>query len=434
MEAFEETGTSILDHPEAQALLDDAVLSPAAVRGCERRLTEFVARYLPLFDRKEQRENAVIVIEGLLSGLERKTCEPIAREHDVHRKPIQSFVGSSTWDDEAIMAELRRHVKEELADPDAVLVIDPSSFVKKGTESCGVKRQWCGRLGKVENCQVGVFLCYAAGGGHAPVDRRLYLPEDWAADADRREKCHVPPEVIFQEKWRIGLMMVDRCRGDLPHGWVSGDDELGRCSAFRAELRQRNERYVLDVPCNTLMRDLEAPRPRRKRAGRGRKRERPFVRVDEWAAEQPAEAWTRVEVRPGTKGPLVVETLTRQVQTRDEEGHVGPEEKLLVTRTANEGQSKLDYSLSNASENLPAEQLVRAHAQRFRIEQMFQEGKGEVGLGHYEVRSWVGWHHHMTLATLALWFLLGERRRVGEKKLSGGDGAADPGNLPAFVA
>jgi hypothetical protein len=182
------------------------------------------------------------------------------------------------------------------------------------------------------------------------------------------------------------------------------------------------------------MRDLEAPRPRRKHAGRGRKRERPFVRVDEWAAEQPADAWTRVEVRPGTKGPLVVETLTRQVQTRDEEGHVGPEEKLLVTRTANEGQPKLDYSLSNASENLPVEQLVRAHAQRFRIEQMFQEGKGEVGLGHYEVRSWVGWHHHMTLAMLALWFLLGERGRMGEKKLSGGDGAADPGNLLAFVA
>jgi SRSO17 transposase len=434
MEAFEETGTSILDHPEAQALLDDAMLTPAAVRGCEHRLTQFVARYLPLFDRKEQRENAVIVIEGLLSGLERKTCEPIAREHDVHRKPIQSFVGSSTWDDEAVMAELRRHVKEELADPDAVLVIDPCSFVKKGTESCGVKRQWCGRLGKVENCQVGVFLCYAARGGHAPVDRRLYLPEDWAADAKRREKCHVPPEVIFQEKWRIGLMMVDRCRGELPHGWVSGDDELGRCSVFRAELRQRNERYVLDVPCNTLMRDLEAPRPRRKQAGRGRKRERPFVRVDEWAAKQPADAWKRVEVRPGTKGPLVVETLTRQVQTRDEEGHVGPEERLLVTRTTSEGQPKLDYSLSNASPDLPIEQLVRAHAQRFRIEQMFEEAKGEAGLGHYEVRSWVGWHHHMTLSLLALLFLLIERRRVGEKKMSGGDDAADPGNLFALVA
>ena len=434
MEAYEQTGTSILEYPAAQALLDGAVMSPSAVRGCEQRLTQFMERYLPLFDRKEQRENAGVVIEGLISGLDRKTCEPIAREHGMHRKPIQSFVGCSPWDDEAVLAELRRHAREELADPDAVLVIDPSAFVKKGTESCGVKRQWCGRLGKVENCQVGVFLCYAARGGHAPVDRRLYLPEDWAADAGRRKKCHVPPEVAFQEKWRIGLMMLDRCRGELPHGWVAGDDEMGRCAEFRAELRQRKERYVLDVPCNTLIRDMEAPRPRRQRAGPGRKRERPFVRVDKWAAEQPATAWKRMEVRPGTQGPLVVETLSRQVRTRDEDGHVGPEERLLVTRTTGEGQSKLDYSLSNASPDVTTEQLVRAHARRFRIEQMLQEAKGEAGLGHYEVRSWVGWHHHMTLALLALWFLLGERKRVGGKKLPGGDGAANPGNLPAFAA
>jgi SRSO17 transposase len=415
-------------------LLEDAVLSHAAVRGCEQRLTRFVARYLPLFDRKEQRQNAVVVIEGLISALERKTCEPIAREHGMQRKPIQSFVGSSPWDDEAVMAELRRHVKEELADPQAVLVLDPSSFVKKGTESCGVQRQWCGRLGKVENCQVGVFLCYAASGGHAPVDRRLYLPREWAADEERRKKSHVPAEVNFQEKWRIGLTMLDRCRGELPHGWVAGDDEMGRCTEFRAALRERKERYVLDVPCNTLMRDLEAPRPRRKKAGRGRKRQRPFRRVDAWAAEQPADAWKRVEVRPGTQGPLVVETLSRQVQTRDEEGHVGPQERLLVTRTISEGQTKLDYSLSNASVDVTREQLVRAHAQRFRIEQMFQEAKGEAGLGHYEVRSWVGWHHHMTLALVALWFLLGERGRVGGKKLSGGNRAADSGNLLPFVA
>src|SRR3954452_11602500 len=187
MEAEQETGTSILEHPQAQALLEQAALSTPAVRGCRGRLMRFLQRYLPLFYRKEQRENAVIVVEGLLSGLERKTCEPIAREHGVQRKPIQSFVGSSPWDDEAVMAELRRHVKDELADAGAVLVVDPSGFPKKGTASCGVKRQWCGRLGKVENCHVGVFLCYAAAGGHAPLDRRLYLPADWAADERRRE-------------------------------------------------------------------------------------------------------------------------------------------------------------------------------------------------------------------------------------------------------
>jgi len=155
METEGETGTSILEHPQARALLEQATLSSAAVRGCEGRLTRFLEGYLPLFYRQEQRENATIVIEGLLSGLQRKTCEPIAREHGVHRKPIESFVGCSTWDDEAVLAELRRHVKEKLADANAVLVIDPSGLAKKGTESCGVKRQWCGRLGKTENCQVG---------------------------------------------------------------------------------------------------------------------------------------------------------------------------------------------------------------------------------------------------------------------------------------
>jgi SRSO17 transposase len=429
MECDKRTGTSILEHPDAEALLEQARLSPAVVRGCANRLTRFMQRYVPLFYRKEQAANALIVVEGLISGLERKTCEPIAREHGLPRKPIQSFVGCSTWDDEKVMGELRRHVKEDLADPDAVLVIDPSAFAKKGTESCGVKRQWCGRLGKIDNCQVGVFLCYAAAGGHAPLDRRLYLPQDWAEDDNRREKCHVPAEVVFAEKWRMGLWMLDGCRLELPHGWVAGDDEMGRCSQFRAELRRRDERYVLDVPCNTLIRDLEAKRPRRKQARRGHKPRVPFVQVSQWAAQQPAAAWQAVEVRPGTKGPLVVQAMTRRVQTRDDQGRTGPEERLLVTRTVEETQTKIDYSLSNAGPELELKELVKARAQRFRIEQMLEEGKGNAGLDHYEVRSWVGWHHHMTLALLALWFLQTEQKRVGGKTVPGRDDAADPGNL-----
>ena len=140
------------------------------------------------------------------------------------------------------MRELRGHVREELAEPNGVVVIDPSAFPKKGTESCGVARQWCGRLGKVENCQVGVFLAYAATAGYAPLDRRLYLPEDWADDPKRREKCHVPAEVKFREKWRIALDLLDRSLPGLPHAWITGDDEFGRASEFRAQLRQRHER------------------------------------------------------------------------------------------------------------------------------------------------------------------------------------------------
>src|SRR3954454_21638733 len=171
---------SLLDHPDAQALLTDAVLTPEAVRGCQDRLTDFLQRYLPRFRRLEQSRNATLVLRGLLSGLQRKTCEPIAVEAGVHRKPIQFLVGAGRWDDDAVMAEIRRHVVEELADERAVLILDATTFPKSGADSCGVGRQWCGRLGKQENCQRGFFLAYAAAGGYAPLDRRLYLPRDWA--------------------------------------------------------------------------------------------------------------------------------------------------------------------------------------------------------------------------------------------------------------
>src|SRR5512142_3299189 len=207
---------SLLDHPNAQALLADAILTPAEVRSCQDRLTAFPRPYLPRFYRADQRTHATLVIRGLLSGLQRKTCEPIAIEAGVPRKPIQNFVGAGKGDDENVMAELRRHVREELADLKAILILDPSAFPKTGPESCGVARQWCGRLGKQDNCQIGVFLFYAAPGGYAPLDRRLYRPKDWAADPDRRAKGHVPEEIEFREAWRIAVDLLERCRKDLP--------------------------------------------------------------------------------------------------------------------------------------------------------------------------------------------------------------------------
>ncbi|MBV8677759.1 MAG: IS701 family transposase [Planctomycetaceae bacterium] len=237
---------SLLDHPEAQALLADATVTPDQVRGCQDRLTAFLERYLPCFYRVEQRTNAALVIRGLLSGLQRKTCEPIAVEAGVHRKPVQFFVGAGKWDDEDVMAELRRDVREALGNEQAILVLDPSAFPKSGTESCGVARQGCGRLGKQDNCQLGVFLIYATPGGYAPLDRRLYLPKEWATDPDRRKKTHVPADVTFQEAWRLAVDLLERCRKDLPHAWVTGDDELGRPAEFRGWLRRHGERYILD--------------------------------------------------------------------------------------------------------------------------------------------------------------------------------------------
>ena len=417
---------SLLEHPDAQTLLADAVVTPEQVRGCQDRITTFLQRYLPRFYRAEQRTHATLVIRGLLSGLQRKTCEPIAVEAGVHRKPVQNFVGAGGWDDEAVMAELRGHVREVLADPQAVLILDPSAFPKSGAESCGVARQWCGRLGKQDNCQLGVFLAYAAPGGYAPLDRRLYLPEGWASDPVRRAKCHVPDAVTFRESWRIAVDLLQRCREGLPHAWVCGDDELGRPAAFRRWLRRHGERYVLDVPCNTNVRDLECRRPPRRRAGRGRKREVPFRRADAWAGRQPDARWTRLTVRDGERGPRQVDAMAVRVRTK-EGRRVGPEERLVVMRTV-DAAPRTDYSLSNAGPEVPLSELVRVRFTRHRIEEVFGAAKGEVGLGQYEVRSWVGWHHHMTLSLLALWFLILERMRVGGEN-PGRDRVAGAGDL-----
>jgi SRSO17 transposase len=416
---------SLLDHPTAQALLADAEVPAVAVAGCRRRLDAFLRRYLPRFYRVEQHELARVVLQGKLSSLQRKTSEPIAYQAGRHRKPVQHFVGAGRWDDEAVLAELRRHVAEALADPGGVLVLDPSAFAKSGADSCGVARQWCGRLGKVENCQVGVFLAYVSARGQALVDRRLYLPEDWAGDAKRRKATHVPKEVAFAESWRIGLDLIDRCAADLPAGWVAADDELGRCSGFRAQLRHRRRRYVLDVPCNTSVRDLsEAPAAGRRRP--------PWRRVDEWAKALPRGRWHKVRLGVGSRGPKVVWAAEAWVQTKDEDGRPGPRERLVVIRTTDR-EPRVWYTLSNAPARVPLAHVVAAHGRRHGAEELFGAGKGEVGLGQYEVRSWVGWHHHMTLSLLALWFLELEKGQLGGEN-PGADGAAVAGGVQPFAA
>jgi SRSO17 transposase len=417
---------SLLDHPTAQALLADAEVPPAAVAGCRRRLEGFLQRYLPRFYRVEQHELARVVLRGKLSGLQRKTSEPIAYQAGRHRKPVQHFVGAGCWDDEAVMAELRRHVALELADPDAVLVLDPSAFPKSGADSCGVQRQWCGRLGKVENCQVGAFLAYVGAAGQALADRRLYLPREWAGDARRRRQAHVPEEVQFQESWRIGLDLIDRAGADLPFGWVAGDDEFGRCAEFRAQLRRRRLRYVLDVPCNTLVRDLgEAPPPGRRRP--------PWRRADAWAKALPRGRWHKVRLGAGSRGPKVLWAAEAWVQAKDEDGCIGPRERLVVLRTVDR-EPRSWFALSGAPAGVPLAKLAEVHARRHGAEELFGAGKGEVGLGHYEVRSWVGWHHHMTLSLLALWFLQLEKGRLGGENPGADGAAAARGVHPAAAA
>ena len=364
---------SLLDAPAAQALLADAEVSVVHVAGCRRRLESFLRRYLPRFYRVEQHELARVVLQGKLSGLDRKTSEPIAYQAGRQRKPVQHFVGAGAWDDESVMAELRQHVAEELADPDAVLVLDPSAFPKSGYDSCGVQRQWCGRLGKIENCQLGVFLSYVSSKGQALIDRRLYLPAEWADDPTRREKTHVPEDVVFQKSWEIGLDLLERSGPDVPFAWIAGDDEFGRCVEFRLALRRRRYQYVLDVPCNTLVRDLnETPAAGCRRP--------PWRRVDAWAKLQPQSRWRKIHLGAGSKGPKTVWALEAWVQTKDEEGRQGRRERLVIIRTV-DCEPRCWYTLSNAGSETPLAAVISAHGRRHGAEELYGLGKGEVGLG-----------------------------------------------------
>jgi SRSO17 transposase len=422
--------STILEHPEAQALLGQAEVSADTVRDCGRQLERFLKRYLPLFYRAEQRRHAEVLLRGKLTDLQRKTTEPIARRARLKRRPLQHFVGAGAWDDDEVLGELRRHAKEELAAAGAVLVLDGSESPKKGTASCGVARQWCGHLGKVENCQAGVFLAYASRRGKALVGCRLYLTPERAADGGHRARTGVPQDVRHQPKWRIGLALVRTAGKELPHAWVVGDDDYGRSTELRGLLRLERERYLLDVPCNTLVRDLSEQRPPSHEGGKPR---RPlFERADVWAARQPRGCWRKVRVRGGEKGPLEYKVLLRLVQVKDEDGRVGPRERLVVIKSCGKDPQTW-YALSSERGDVARAEFARAHAERHRVEELLEEGKQEVGLGHGEVRSWAGWHHHMTLSLLALWFLQLGKLRVAKKK-SAGDGAPGAGDLHGAFA
>jgi SRSO17 transposase len=393
-----------------EQMLAQAEVSPELMRGLLKRLDAFAEPFAKSLAEPEQQRHAAEYMAGLLSKLERKTGEAIAYLHDQERQGLQKFVGHVPWDHKPLLETLARQVGEDLGAPDAVIVFDPSAFPKKGTKSVGVARQWCGRLGKVENCQVGVFMAYVSEKGHALVNTRLYLPKEWTKDRGRRKAAGVPKEVKFRTRHQLALEMLDECGKRLPHAWVAGDDEMGRSSSFRRGLQGRGERYLLAVPSNTLVRDLDVPPPAY--SGRGRHPMSPFVRLDRWCAALPEDAWTRIDVRDGEKGPLVIEVVKRRVQARTETGGTAAEELLFVTRERQaDGTFKHDYYLSSAAPELSLMELARVSKAAHRIEECLKNAKGEAGLADYQVRNWIAWHHHQTLSTLAAWFLNQEARR-----------------------
>src|SRR5262252_2540075 len=406
-------------------LLDDAQVRPSLLRGVLPRLESFLQPFVAVLQTPERQTNARHYVQGLLSDLDGKDIESIAYLHDRERQGLQKFIGQADWDHRPLLTELARQVGAELAEADAVLVFDPSAFAKKGTASVGVQRQWCGRLGKIVNCQVGIYLGYAARREHALVDVRLYLPREWATDRKRRQKAGVPRAARFRTRHELALEMLDTRGPLLPHAWVTGDDEMGRCSWFRQQLRRRNECYLLAVPSNTQVRDLAAPSP--PGSGRGRPRRAPFVGVGDWAAARAAAAWQTVAVRDGEKGPVLVQGAWTLVQARSE-GRVSEVAELLVVfrEQQEDGSWKHDYLLANAPLTTPLAVFARVFKAEHKIEECLQRAKGQAGLADYQVRTWEGWHHHQALALVATWFLTQEARR-GKNTDARADRAAGTG-------
>jgi SRSO17 transposase len=399
-------------------LRQDAEVHPAVFREVFPRLERFVEPFAESLQRKEQEEHLQHYVSGLLSDVESKNVESIAYHHDEERQGLQKFIGQVPWDHQPLLQELARQVGAELGEADGVLVIDPSAFPKSGTESVGVQRQWCGRLGKIDNCQVGIYLGYASRCEHALVDLRLYLPQAWAKDKKRRQKAGVPKQVRFRTRHELALEMLAAQGALLPHAWVAGDDEMGRSTQFRLALHERQEQYLLAVPSNTLVRDLDAEPP--PYCGRGPRAQVPFTRVERWAAALPTDAWETIDVRDGERGPLVVQSVKARVTAKTDRRREGPGETLVVIREPqHDGTYKHDYYLSNAPYDTPLAEFGRVAKAEHRVEECLQRAKSEAGLADYEVRTWEGWHHHQTLSLIATWFLVKETLRG--KKMDPGD-------------
>jgi SRSO17 transposase len=310
------------------------------------------------------------------------------------------------WDEAAARDLCREHAVGRLGAEDAVLVVDETAFVKKGRHSAGVARQYCGTVGKVENCQVGVFLAYGSRGGHALIDRRLYLPEAWAGDAERRRAAKVPEDVPFLTKPAIAREMVARALdAGVPCDWVLGDEVYGADRRLRLMLEERGKPYLLTVRSNDeLAADLDG--------GVGRHQPRQLAR------SLPARAWRRLSAGAGTKGERLYDwARLRLVRPRQVGGEAPAGEHWLLVRRSIADPGDLAYFVAFAPPGLRLVDLARVAGRRWLVEECFEAAKQEVGLADYEVRSWRGWHRHVTLAMLALALLAG--LRAGLNRLKG---------------
>ena len=389
------------------------------LRAAAARLQKLHGRFAPYFGRRECREHSLGYLRGLLLAEGRKSVEPMAMvfggpsESEAEIKPSnvlawQRFLTVSPWEAEDVQREIQAVFNEEFV-PTAsewaigtVGVIDGSGFVKRGGESVGVQRQWCGRLGKEENCQVGVFLLGATPAGNALLDHQLYLPEPWANDAARRKKTRVPAEIPFQTKPEIAAALV--ARSTVGFDWVTADEEFGRDGAFLDALEERDQRYLLEIPCDTT---VWTTKPMRQTPDA-------FVsQVRRLTPTLPAGAWQLIKLREGAKGPLAFEFARLRVWSVRHR-HAGPQLWLLIRRSL-ERVPEVKYYLSNAAPDTPLRTMAEVTGMRCRVEEFFEDAKGQLGMTQYEARSWTSWHHHMSLVALAHLFVTQTRRDLRRK-------------------
>lgn len=407
-------------------------MTPKDLRQALPLFNDFLERFTPLLvddKRTESRkERAKAYLRGLLLDAEStKTAEAIALK--VHGdasqvRMTQVFLGQSAWPDQPLREELLRWVDQELGSAAGMLIVDESSIPKCGDQSVGVARQYCGATGKIDNCQTGVYLAYASAAGHTLLDERLYLPAEWATDAYRRKEAGVPEGVVFRTKPELGLELIRTVAPKIRHGWITFDEAYGKDPGFVSGLEEMGERYIGEVP-KTCRGWLRRPKVQEPQAGRpGRQRRKPRVApgqakprtVEDIAASLPASAWKRLQFREGTKGTQVAHfARIRFVAERDD--LPGPELWLMVERSCDQAPY-IKYYLCNAAPDCALLEMAQAGHNRWPVEDCFLRGKQEVGLDDYEVRGWRGWHHHMTLVMLAHWFLVLQKRRLGEKNRS----------------
>lgn len=397
------------------------------VRACVRRLGRLHGRFEDAFGRCEARRHAVDYVRGLLLAEGRKSVEPMALRFTVTAagKPptqnevltMQRFLTASPWEAGEVMRELQAVFAEEFAgaakdSPIGVVgIIDESGFAKKGTESVGVQRQWCGRLGKEENCQVGVFLVGSTPAATLLLDHQLYLPQTWAGDARRRKKTRVPPKLEFLTKPQIAAELLRRTRaaGKVQFDWVTADEAYGSNGMFLDALEADEQRYVVEVPVSTTVWTIDpAMQVPTKGPGPGRPTSQPLrdgvTTVCQTIAALDESAWTNLCLREGAKGPVTF-AFARVRVWAVRHRKAGPP-IWLVARKSLTDPREVKYYVSNADETTPLATLALVGGQRWRVEEFFLEAKSELGLAHYEARSWTSWHHHVALVALAHLYLV----------------------------